>query len=83
MEITGRQCTKLGFDKSKVTCFKCKQKGHFKRECQNQVADGSINPFHDDYYRKAVYHRNKEQLPKMKQIKEGCECICLSLVSIA
>ncbi|KAJ0613542.1 hypothetical protein HanIR_Chr02g0052511 [Helianthus annuus] len=35
MEITGRKTiggpsTKLGFDKSKVTCFKCKQKGHFK-----------------------------------------------------
>ncbi|KAM0056771.1 putative transcription factor interactor and regulator CCHC(Zn) family [Helianthus debilis subsp. tardiflorus] len=38
MEITGRKSiggpsTKLGFDKSKVTCFKCKQKGHFRREC--------------------------------------------------
>ncbi|KAJ0812948.1 hypothetical protein HanPSC8_Chr17g0767811 [Helianthus annuus] len=34
MEITGRKCLegpdmKLGFDKAKVTCFKCKQKGHF------------------------------------------------------
>ncbi|KAF5785945.1 putative transcription factor interactor and regulator CCHC(Zn) family [Helianthus annuus] len=76
MEITGRQCiggpfTKFGFDKSKVTCFKCKQKGHFKRECQNQAADETVNLFHDDYYRKAVYHCNKEQLPKMKQIEEG------------
>ncbi|KAF5813676.1 putative transcription factor interactor and regulator CCHC(Zn) family [Helianthus annuus] len=40
MEITGKQSlggpsTKLGFDKSKVTCFRCKQKGHFKRECKN------------------------------------------------
>ncbi|KAJ0856504.1 putative transcription factor interactor and regulator CCHC(Zn) family [Helianthus annuus] len=38
MEIIGRKSiggpsTNLGFDKSKVTCFKCKQKGHFKREC--------------------------------------------------
>ncbi|KAJ0532366.1 putative transcription factor interactor and regulator CCHC(Zn) family [Helianthus annuus] len=44
MEITGRKTiggpsTKLGFDKSKVTCFKCKQKGHFKRECRNAYAD--------------------------------------------
>ncbi|KAJ0743532.1 putative transcription factor interactor and regulator CCHC(Zn) family [Helianthus annuus] len=75
MEITGRNSiggpsTKLGFNKSKVTCFKCKQKGHFKRECRNSAADEIANPFHDDYYRKAVYHRNREEPPKMKQIKE-------------
>ncbi|KAF5786585.1 putative transcription factor interactor and regulator CCHC(Zn) family [Helianthus annuus] len=49
MEITGRKSiggpsTKLGFDKSKVTCFKCKQKGHFKRECRNAYADESEKP---------------------------------------
>ncbi|KAJ0715074.1 putative transcription factor interactor and regulator CCHC(Zn) family [Helianthus annuus] len=76
MEITGRQSigglsTKLGFDKSKVTCFKCKQKGHFKRECRNLDADESANPFHDDYYRKAVNHRNREEPPKMKQIEDN------------
>ncbi|MFS8003824.1 putative transcription factor interactor and regulator CCHC(Zn) family [Helianthus anomalus] len=57
MEITGRQClegsnTKLGFDKSKVTCFRCKQKGHFKRKCVNREVNDHINPFHDDYYRR-------------------------------
>ncbi|MFS7957346.1 putative transcription factor interactor and regulator CCHC(Zn) family [Helianthus anomalus] len=64
---------KLGFDKSKVTCFRCKQKGHFKRECTNQGVDESVNPFHDDYYKKAIYHRTNEQPPKMnqKQIGEG------------
>ncbi|KAJ0618705.1 putative transcription factor interactor and regulator CCHC(Zn) family [Helianthus annuus] len=78
MEITSRSClggleTKLGFDKSKVTCFKCKQKGHFKRECLNREVDENVNPFHDDYYKKAIYHRNHEQPPKMnqKQISEG------------
>ncbi|KAF5756976.1 putative transcription factor interactor and regulator CCHC(Zn) family [Helianthus annuus] len=69
MEITGKQTiggpsTKLGFNKSKVTCFKCKQKGHFKRECNNFVVDGNEHPFRDDYYRKAIYHRSKEE-PKM------------------
>ena len=55
MEITGKQSlggasTKLGFDKSKVTCFRCKQKGHFKRECRNsEVAEGNERPFNDDY----------------------------------
>ncbi|KAJ0523495.1 putative transcription factor interactor and regulator CCHC(Zn) family [Helianthus annuus] len=69
MEITGKQTiggpsTKLGFDKSKVTCFKCKQKGHFKRECNNSAVDGNEHPFKDDYYRKAIYHRSKEE-PKL------------------
>ncbi|KAF5818496.1 putative transcription factor interactor and regulator CCHC(Zn) family [Helianthus annuus] len=78
MEITGHECvggpsTKLGFDKSKVTCFKCKQKGHFKRECQNQSVSDSANPFNEDYYKKAIYHRNREQPPKVTRpyIEEG------------
>ena len=46
----------LGFYKSKVTCFRCREKGHFKRECKNQEASGAKNPFgKDDYYRKAIY----------------------------
>ncbi|KAM0014213.1 putative transcription factor interactor and regulator CCHC(Zn) family [Helianthus debilis subsp. tardiflorus] len=75
MEITGRKSiggpsTKLGFDKSKVTCFKCKQKGHFKRECRNAYADESENPFREDYYKKAIYHQNKLEPPRMKQLED-------------
>ncbi|KAJ0913626.1 putative transcription factor interactor and regulator CCHC(Zn) family [Helianthus annuus] len=75
MEITcrhsiGGPSTKLGFDKSKVTCFKCKQKGHFKRECRNVASDETTNPFHDNYYQKAIYHQNKAEPPRMKQIEE-------------
>ncbi|KAJ0610459.1 putative transcription factor interactor and regulator CCHC(Zn) family [Helianthus annuus] len=71
MEITGKHAiggssTKLGFDKSKVTCFKCKQKGHFKRECNNSAVDGNEHPFNDDYYRKAIYHRSKEEPKKIE-----------------
>ncbi|KAJ0681157.1 putative transcription factor interactor and regulator CCHC(Zn) family [Helianthus annuus] len=66
MQITGRKSiggpsTKLGFDKSKVTCFKCKKKGHFKRECRNAYADDSENPFREDYYKKAIYYQNKAE----------------------
>ncbi|MFS7995516.1 hypothetical protein Hanom_Chr12g01118801 [Helianthus anomalus] len=63
----------MGFDKSKVTYFKCKQKGPFKRECSNRETNETMNPFYDDYYRKAIYHRTNEQPPKMnqKQIGEG------------
>ena len=62
MEITGRQNLgeldgKLGFDKSKVTCFNCRKKGHFKRECPNRESSGNQNPFKDDYYKKAIYHK--------------------------
>ncbi|KAJ0804709.1 putative transcription factor interactor and regulator CCHC(Zn) family [Helianthus annuus] len=76
MEITGRQSiggpsTKLGFDKSKVTCFKCKQKGHFKRECRNAYTDDTANPFQEDYYKRAIYHQNKSEPPRMKQIEEA------------
>ncbi|KAJ0726641.1 putative transcription factor interactor and regulator CCHC(Zn) family [Helianthus annuus] len=72
MEIAGRKCLegpgmKLGFNKAKVTCFKCKQKGQFKRECTNSQADDSVNPFHEDYYKKAIYHRNNEQLLRTNQ----------------
>ncbi|XP_035845198.1 uncharacterized protein LOC110933381 [Helianthus annuus] len=59
MEITGKQSiggpsTKLGFDKSKVTCFRCKQKGHFKRECKNSEVDETEKPFNDDYHQKIL-----------------------------
>ncbi|KAJ0804430.1 putative transcription factor interactor and regulator CCHC(Zn) family [Helianthus annuus] len=60
-EITGRQCflssdVKLGYNKSKVTCFKGKQKGHFKRECTGQENQDNINPF-SDFYKQAIYHK--------------------------
>ncbi|MFS7936037.1 putative transcription factor interactor and regulator CCHC(Zn) family [Helianthus anomalus] len=83
MEITGRKSiggpsTKLGFDKSKVTCFKCKQKGHFKRECRNSyVADDSENPFNEDYYKKAIYHQNKSEPPRLKQQEEKSRALAV------
>ncbi|MFS7919882.1 hypothetical protein Hanom_Chr03g00217841 [Helianthus anomalus] len=49
------------------------QKGHFKRDCSNREADESVNPFHDEYYKKAIYHCTNEQPPKINrsQISEG------------
>ncbi|KAJ0862650.1 putative transcription factor interactor and regulator CCHC(Zn) family [Helianthus annuus] len=62
--ITGRNdfldahVSTLGFDKSKVTCIRCREKGHFKRECKGREASGAQNPFEkDDYYRKAIYQQ--------------------------
>ncbi|MFS7912606.1 putative transcription factor interactor and regulator CCHC(Zn) family [Helianthus anomalus] len=77
MEISGRSClgyvdSKLGFYKAKVTCFKCKQKGHFKRECTNRQSDESMDPFRDDYYQRAIYHCNSgSSNANKKQIGEG------------
>ncbi|KAJ0451725.1 putative transcription factor interactor and regulator CCHC(Zn) family [Helianthus annuus] len=63
-QITGRDdfrdanVSTLGFDKSKVTCFRCREKGHFKRECKNREATGVQNPFgNNDYHKKAIYHQ--------------------------
>ncbi|KAJ0834755.1 putative transcription factor interactor and regulator CCHC(Zn) family [Helianthus annuus] len=67
-QITGRDDFRdanvytLGFDKSKVICFRCREKGHFKRECTNREASGAQNPFgNNDYYRKAIYHQVAQQ----------------------
>jgi len=38
---------KIGFDKSKVRCFKCNLYGHFSRECNNtavQTTQNTLNP---------------------------------------
>ncbi|MFS7940636.1 putative transcription factor interactor and regulator CCHC(Zn) family [Helianthus anomalus] len=83
MEITGRKSigglsTKLGFDKSKVTCFKCKQKCHSKRECRNAyAADDSENPFNEDYYKKSIYHQNKYEPPRLKQPEEKSRALAV------
>ncbi|MFS8022469.1 hypothetical protein Hanom_Chr16g01439801 [Helianthus anomalus] len=29
------------------------------------------NPFHDDNYKRAIYHQNKAEPPRMKQIEEN------------
>ncbi|KAJ0613911.1 putative transcription factor interactor and regulator CCHC(Zn) family [Helianthus annuus] len=72
--ITGRNdfldanVSTLGFDKSKVTCFRCREKGHFKRECKNQEASGAKNPFGgNDYYRKAIYQQVAHQPYQQKE----------------
>ncbi|KAJ0939385.1 putative transcription factor interactor and regulator CCHC(Zn) family [Helianthus annuus] len=74
-QITGRDdlreanVSTLGFDKSKVTCFRCREKGHFKRECTNRKASGAQNPFNNnnDYYRKAIYHQVAQQPSQQNQ----------------
>ncbi|KAJ0547900.1 putative transcription factor interactor and regulator CCHC(Zn) family [Helianthus annuus] len=84
--ITGRndfldaRVSTLGFDKSKVTCFRCREKGHFKRECKGREASGAQNPFgKDDYYRKAIYQQvGQSQEPqtahgrKIEDSKRAC-----------
>ncbi|KAM0014595.1 putative transcription factor interactor and regulator CCHC(Zn) family [Helianthus debilis subsp. tardiflorus] len=76
--ITGRNdfldahVSTLGFDKSKVTCFRCREKGHFKKECKNREASGAQNPFgKDDYYRKAIYQQVGQQQQQEPQVAHG------------
>ncbi|KAJ0463050.1 putative transcription factor interactor and regulator CCHC(Zn) family [Helianthus annuus] len=70
-QITGRDdfrdanVSALGFDKSKVTCFRCREKGHFKRECKNREATGAQNPFGNNaYHKKAIYHQITQPAPQ-------------------
>ncbi|KAM0036392.1 putative transcription factor interactor and regulator CCHC(Zn) family [Helianthus debilis subsp. tardiflorus] len=66
----------LGFDKSKVTCFRCREKGHFKRACKNREANDSKNPFgKDDYYRKAIYQQVGQQQQQEPQVAHGRKVI--------
>ncbi|KAJ0742900.1 putative transcription factor interactor and regulator CCHC(Zn) family [Helianthus annuus] len=85
-QITGRDdlrdanVSTLGFDKSKVTCFRCREKGHFKRECTNREASGAQNPFNNnnDYYRKAIYHQvgqSSQQQKHQAQTAHGRDVI--------
>ncbi|KAJ0493133.1 putative transcription factor interactor and regulator CCHC(Zn) family [Helianthus annuus] len=63
---------------SKVTCFRCREKGHFKRECTNREASGAQNPFgNNDYHKKAIYHQvtpqpyQQQQAPHQAQTAHG------------
>ncbi|XP_035838279.1 ELKS/Rab6-interacting/CAST family member 1-like [Helianthus annuus] len=35
------------------------------------AADETTNPFREDYYKRAIYHQNKSEPPRMKQIEEN------------
>ncbi|KAJ0576563.1 putative transcription factor interactor and regulator CCHC(Zn) family [Helianthus annuus] len=76
--ITGRDdfrdanVSTIGFDKSKVTCFRCREKGHFKRECTNREAGGAQNPFgNNNYYQKAIYQQVAQQPSSSHAIENG------------
>ncbi|KAJ0524977.1 putative transcription factor interactor and regulator CCHC(Zn) family [Helianthus annuus] len=68
-EFRGLATSPLGFDKSKVTCFRCKGKGHFKRECKNQEATG--NQDENNYYQKSIFHQIEQQPSSSRVIDDG------------
>ncbi|KAJ0840572.1 putative transcription factor interactor and regulator CCHC(Zn) family [Helianthus annuus] len=65
-DFRGMATSPLGFDKSKVTYFRCKGKGHFKRECKNQESSGSQDK--SNYYQKSIFHQIDQQ-PQQKDQK--------------
>ncbi|KAF5810764.1 hypothetical protein HanXRQr2_Chr04g0173431 [Helianthus annuus] len=40
---------------------------------RNAYADESENPFRGDYYKKAIYHQNKSEPPRLKQVEDNKE----------
>ncbi|KAJ0435383.1 putative transcription factor interactor and regulator CCHC(Zn) family [Helianthus annuus] len=61
----------IGFDKSKVTCFRCKEKGHFKRECKNKEATERQNSSgNNNYYQKSIFHQLDQQQPSTSRVIE-------------
>ncbi|KAJ0604912.1 putative transcription factor interactor and regulator CCHC(Zn) family [Helianthus annuus] len=72
--VTGRtdfldaNLSNLGFDKSKVVCFRCMEKCHFKRECKNQEPRGpKESAGKDHYYRKTIYQQITHQPHQQKE----------------
>ncbi|MFS8004676.1 putative transcription factor interactor and regulator CCHC(Zn) family [Helianthus anomalus] len=57
----------IGFDKSKVTCFRCKEKGHFKRECKNKESPGRQEK--NDFYQKLFFHQIDQQPSSSRTIE--------------
>ncbi|KAJ0710127.1 putative transcription factor interactor and regulator CCHC(Zn) family [Helianthus annuus] len=81
-QITGRDdfrdanVSALGFHKSKVTCFRCREKGHFKRECKNREATGAQNPFgNNNYHKKAIYHQITPPAQQHAQTANGRDVV--------
>ncbi|KAJ0899610.1 putative transcription factor interactor and regulator CCHC(Zn) family [Helianthus annuus] len=81
-QITGRDdfrdanVSALGFDKSKVTCFRCREKGHFKRECKNREATRAQNPFgNNDYHKKVIYHQITPPAQQQAQTANGRDVV--------
>ncbi|MFS7927073.1 putative transcription factor interactor and regulator CCHC(Zn) family [Helianthus anomalus] len=79
-QITGRDdfreahVSTLGLDKSKVTCFRCRENGNFKRKCTNREASGAQNPFgNNDYYKKAIYHQVSQQPFQQQQAQHQAQ----------
>ncbi|KAJ0495789.1 putative transcription factor interactor and regulator CCHC(Zn) family [Helianthus annuus] len=77
-QITGRDDLRdiassiIGFDKLKVTCFRCKEKGHFKRECKNKEAtERKDSSGKNDYYQKSIFHQIEQQPSSSRAIEDG------------
>ncbi|KAJ0820318.1 putative transcription factor interactor and regulator CCHC(Zn) family [Helianthus annuus] len=74
--ITGRNdfldahVSTLGFDKSKVTCFRCRKKGHFKRECKNREASERLEKLKEKRAAKEQQKKSEDDVQNVESVAE-------------
>ncbi|MFS7904179.1 putative transcription factor interactor and regulator CCHC(Zn) family [Helianthus anomalus] len=57
-----------------VTCFRCKENGHFKRECKNKEASRRQDQSgKNDFYQKSIFHQIEQKQPSSSRAIEDAK----------